>query len=375
MCSDEHGTATISGQVLDAQYSSLGVPSARVTLYQRGIRVSEQFTDSSGRFTFTSMSNREECGQYRVVVDSTRDNPLTPTINEARNGGYWPYESRIFTTATFLSDGIRNSDGKIFLIPRVGRNETLVVHTWDGSLGGRYLLSHLILPANRGYRWSGTPADEGFVSGGSCGTLAADTRPWYEWPCIRDIHEQDNSAGFQGHRDITHVPFARLFCAASLSTGADGGSCFRINTGPQATRYRLQGTVGGTAAGTFVYYLHDQVGARGQSSPDFYRRTKSTVYVVTADRFFTINPPEGNPTRCDGHYWQVFHQDAVTGEIIIPTEASQAYQCGGDTIYGDTTLGNRLPTDRYATVGDPLYGASWLNFGGGVSAINWDMPR
>lgn len=374
-CSDEHGTAVISGQVLDAQYSSLGVPSARVTLYQRGVRLSEQFTDASGRFSFTSMSDREECGQYRIVIDSTQDNPLTPTINEARNGGYWPFESRIFTTATFLSDGIRNSAGKIYLIPRVPRNETLVVHTWDGDLGGRYLLSHLVLPANRGYRWSTAPGDDGFVSGGACGTLAADTRPWYEWPCLRDIHEQDNSGGFQGHRDISHVPFARLFCAASLSTGTDGGSCYRINVGPQATRYRLQGTLGGTAAGTFVYYLHDQVGRPGQSSPDFYRSTKSTVYVVTADRFYTINPPEGRTSRCDGHYWQVFHQDAVTGEVVIPTDPAQAYQCGGDVIYGDTTPGNRLPTDRYTTVGDPLYGASWLNFGGGVSTYNWDMPR
>lgn len=363
-CRDERGAQVISAQVIDAQYSGLAVPAARVTLYQRGARITEVFTDNEGNFTINTLSARAECSQYRIVVDSSQNNPKTVGVDESVNGGYWPFESRQFTASDFNSVGIRNEGGKIYLIPRVGRGETLVVHTWSGSLGGRLLLSHLVMPSNRA--WDGFTRAPILMS---CGT----TRP--SSTCQRDIHEQDNPGGFQGISNLSAVPYARLFCSGVTSPTSDA-SCFGINTGPQATRYRLQvPNVGVSVPGIFNYYISDQLSARTPvSSPvsaAFYRQTLSTAYVVTQDRIYTINPPEGTPTACSGKYWHVFSQDAVSGAVTIytavngTTPAGEAYKCGGDLITGEPVGGvaSRLPDASWGSTG-PTQTYSWLHFGG-----------
>lgn len=385
VCSALGGNGVITATVKDAVFPAISVPAATVTLLQNGRRIATQTTDATGVFTFSNLNNNQACGGYRVLVEFGQDNPLTNIVNtrgafynEGTNGGYWTYESDLFSVPTFRDQGIQNRQGLIYLIPRVGVDEAMAVHTWDGSFAadydGRYLLTHLILPQDRAYGWS-TPftsrvcPDHPF--GGRTDTV-----------CQRDIHEQDNGGAFQGATNISEVPYARMFCPAS---GASGG-CYEVATGPQAIRYKINPT--GIGTGRFSFYVTDQRGTQTQNltlpSYRLYSQTKSRVWLVTQNRIYRIDPPTQAPAplpsrstpRCSGKYWLAYQQDAATGEVTINRDQS-AYQCGGERTPGDATEAGVLPTNTWPTNEDTM-NRNWLNFGGirtGYSTVDWDPAR
>ncbi len=166
----------IRGRVMDGGNPTIPVPGARVTLYYRGNRVAETLTGASaervGMFEFRALNRRPECGQYRIVVDFMRDNPLTATVNEGRYG-YYPFDSGAFAALRFTEVV---PEGQIILRPRengdtegfssgsLRPNETGIWVTWTGSLplintsadgtGLNYvraMIPHLIVPESRGY--------------------------------------------------------------------------------------------------------------------------------------------------------------------------------------------------------------------------------
>ena len=376
VCATTPGTNSITGQVLDA-VQSVNVPGAIVTLEQNGRRIATQNTDTNGNFTFPNLNGNSACNSYRVFVEFTGDTPGT-LRHESDYGGYWPYESSLFigTQASFNQSGVVDPNGKIYLLPRVGRDESLVVHEWYGSLSGRYLLAHLILPPQRAYnRVTSLP-----YSPASCGMTHPDAS------CFRDIHEENGSYGLQGDPDINQVPYARLFCAYYRRDG----HCFEADTGPQAIDYRLNPS--GIDTGTFSFYLVDQrststlTGATPTPSShppsyQWYSQTQSRVYVITSDRVYEIHPPAFTPTRCSGKYWLVYQQNAQTGAVTVPSPAD-AYQCGGAQIPNEPSGTKYLPDDHWIDSIDTGGSSSWLQFGGirnsipaDYLGIDWDMPR
>lgn len=372
-CASQVGTDRISAVVRDAVHSNLAVQGATVTLLQNGRRIATQTTNAQGTFTFSNLNGNRACGGYRVYVELTRDNPVTPD-NEATNGGYWMYESNLFSVPTFEQEGIQSSEspGKIFLLPKVGRDETLVVHTWYGNLAenqNRYLLSHLIMPRDRAYQFTPGPG-RGSDWSTSVACQAATTPGWIEGKlCYRDIREYVGGNEAQGNPNLNQVPHARLFC----SSGA-GGVCFQVANSPQATRY-LWKKPSGERSGNFNYFLADQRSMLGRGmtpSYQYYRQTSSTVWIVTQSRVYKVLPPTTNPTACQGKYWHVFRQDSVTGDITVMTSAADAFKCGGQAIPGETVT----PALPNATWPASAEAQSWMAFGGwgdpAYTGVNWD---
>jgi hypothetical protein len=162
---------TIEGDVYD-QEASVPIPSARVVLTYRGNTIADTVTDVRGHFVVSNLHGRRECGQYRLVVSSERDNPSTPAVERF---GYRAFDSGIFSPVDFsamVTDG-----GRINLSPRVGDmdtggsvsgllpGETQVLVTWSSPLSvisvgtGTYvrsILPHLVVPASRGFVKQGT---------------------------------------------------------------------------------------------------------------------------------------------------------------------------------------------------------------------------
>ncbi len=377
-CASQTGTDSIQAVVRDAVYSNIPVPGATVTLSQNGRRIATQTTNAEGQFTFTNLNGNRACGGYRVYVEFTRDNPRTPAPdNEGTNGGYWMYESNLFSVPTFAREGIQSSEtpAKIFLLPKVGREETLVVHTWYGDLAqnnNRFLLSHLIMPRNRGYLftpgtgrgrdWSRSPACAAAITPGFIGGQL----------CYRDIREFVGGNEAQGNPNLNEAPYARLYC----SSGA-AGVCFQVANAPQATKYRW--TVGDPGqTGNFSYFLVDQRSETGRGmspSHEYYRETSSTVWIVTQQRVYKVLPPTTSNSRCQGKFWLVYQQNSATGEVTVMTNPAQALMCGGESIPGEAVT----PALPNATWPASREAQSWMAFGGwgggeASPTLNWDLP-
>jgi cysteine-rich repeat protein len=331
-CSEEVGDGRISAQVFDAIYSNQPVPNARVTLYSRGIRIAETYTSSTGEFEFNNINRVPACSQYRIVVDFYRDNPCTgepsdrPYCNgqtwpaglrapdEGRNGGYWPYESQSFGYSNFLSRGINDTEGKIYLAPRVGRDETLIIATWNGSLpGGAFMDAHTTLP-----------------------------------PAV--VPPPDVYWGGPGNPDLDGTaPHAYLACFHN-----DGSeSCGSFDVAPQTIKYK-RGSWGLT--GKYAYYLVDYSPGATPSIPSyqFFDSVSTTVRIVTEDRLFTVRPPNTPPPASEagctdelldrkGKYWLVFTQEAGSGGITIPGSGKGQLLCNGSYQYGDAHPGEGVP--------------------------------
>ncbi|MBP9762183.1 IPT/TIG domain-containing protein [Patescibacteria group bacterium] len=374
-CAATGGTGSITAVVRDAVYPDRVVAGATVTLLQNGRRITTQTTNEQGQFTFTGLNSNAACGGYRIYVEFTRDNPAT-TDNEALNGGYWMYESNLFSPPTFERQGIQSSDrpGKVFLLPKVSRDETLVVHAWYGNLQNndqRYLLSHLILPPSRAYRFN--RGARTWNQDDRCSALRVPG--WVDGqPCYRDIRENGGDlAGSeaQGNPNLAEYPHARLFC----SSGA-AGVCYQVANSPQATRYRW--SIGAIRPpGNFSYFLVDQRSAvgRGMSpSHEYYRQTSSTVWIVTQSRVYKVQPPTQSSPRCQGKFWLVFQQQASDGVIDVKNDPAQALLCGNDPIPGETSERRNLPGPAWP--GDES--TSWMAFGRWdtgptADSINWDV--
>jgi hypothetical protein len=331
-CSEEEGDGRIAAQVFDGIYSNQPVPNARVTLYSRGVRIDETYTSASGTFQFTNINRVAACSQYRVVVDFYQDNPCTgdpdrssdecngqawpsglTAPDEGRNGGYWPFESQTFGYNNFLSRGINDTGGNIFLAPRVGRDETLVIQTWNGNLpSGAFTDAHVTLPD----------------------ALAPTRDIYYSVPGNADI-------------DGTN-PHGYLACFHN--DGSVGCGTFDIS--PQTMKYK-RGTWALT--GRYGYYLVDYSPSRTPiASYQYFESVSTTVRIVTEDRLFTVRPPTSVPTDpgCSdesldrkGKYWLVFTQEAGSGGITIPGSGRGLLLCNGSNQYGGThpTEGDNLP--------------------------------
>lgn len=165
--SSENAT-TLRGEVYDRD-AGVAIPGARVVITYRGNQVVDTITDSGGRFTAPNLHGRRECGQYRIVVSSERDNPLT--LETVESLGYRPFEFGVFSPLDFVS---RVTGGaRIELTARTGDTdvmssggllpgETRVLVTWNGRLPlltipgrpgqrVRSIFPHLIVPASRSY--------------------------------------------------------------------------------------------------------------------------------------------------------------------------------------------------------------------------------
>lgn len=336
-CIDTLGDGVIGGQVLDAIYSNQPVPNARVTLFNRGVRVSEVNTDENGRFEFDTINRNYACTNYRIIVDFYVDNPCTgntgrPSCNgqgwpgglaspdEGANGGYWPFESKTFSYANFREVGLGDVNGKIYLAPRVGNGETLVIHTWNGTLTHSYLDDHVLLPSI-------------FAPG-------------------RDVNWDS-----PGNTDLdASNPHAYLACFHP-----DGSSsCGSFDVAPETMKYKRGGWA---VTGNYGYYVVDY-GTYSSGAAEgtwlYKDAVSSTVRIVTEDHIFTVTPPTTRPTdpgctderatNRDGKYWLVFTQSAGGGAISIPGGGNGLQLCNGSNIYGNTIPGES------ATLPGPLTG-------------------
>lgn len=173
-CSDEIGTGVISGQIVDAVYNQV-VPSAKISLMYKGVLVAQTSTDNDGNFSLTTLNNRSECSQYKVVVEKYTDNPCTGsgngrpscdpgkspdwnypyTVNEGDRGGYWPLTSQSFGVATFTQNVGNQGTNRIFLFPRPGVGEGYLTVLWgvnwssqgNGTTWGGYS-NHVVMPSS-----------------------------------------------------------------------------------------------------------------------------------------------------------------------------------------------------------------------------------
>lgn len=339
--SDER--ATLTGVVYDAVYSTTPVQGARVTLYDQGTRLAEQIVGVDGKFTFADLHARTECGSYRVVVDYYRDNRLTTNYDEGKNGGYWPYESQIFA-ANAVPDSVK----KIYLAPRVGRDEQLVILTWDGQLQDlrrdgsgnltREFDLHLLMPPEWAYQAGGSGRDLSQPPFQSCRTDIAN-----DLQCIRDVYWLNR----QGNPDPTALPYAYLYCSA-----AENGRCSASDafiTAPQTMRYIRKGPA--SSVPLQVYVVDYRADTALTPTQNFMANHKFVVRLVTYDRVYTITPPLDHPDRvasftqkqagnpidqgggyCYGKYWHVASQDVRTGGVTIPDNSRGKLYCGRDLI-------------------------------------------
>ncbi len=361
-CTEVTGDGVIEATVYDAVYSTQPVINARVTLYSRGIRVSETFTSPTGHFRFANLNRNPVCGQYRIIVDYYLDNVCTGEGNrggapgtsdpifcggtrwvlpdnpdESINGGYWPYESNSFSYNTFLSTGIENSTGKIFLAPRVGEGETLVVHTWNGRLPS-YIDAHLVLPEQQKFETSGSE---------SLGSAPYTYRTYEQCAAGETCPRVIFYGGAQGNPDMSVFPHANLFCFSTTTGGGLNLDCNSFYYAPQTVKYKRGEWA---TVGKYSFYLNDYSSA-GPPAPSYryFDYTSSTVRVITFDRVFSIDPPRPSSAPCTptsgstndaGEFWLVFQQDAASGAITIPSPANTLRCYGQDSL----STASGLPT-------------------------------
>jgi hypothetical protein len=344
-CNDTEGTGTIQGQVMDAVYSTQPVPNARVSLYNRGNKVGEDFTDPSGFFSFNTLNQVSECTNYRIIVDFYQDNPCTnntrpagitcngqdwpdsfPDEDEGARGGYWPYESDTFGVNTFYTQGIGNTSGRIYLAPRVAEGETLVVHTWTGRLP-HYIDAHVIVPEVQRFQVSGsenlTAAPYSYSTYRQCVGSEAG--------CSRDIYW-----GPQGNPDLSVMPHANLFCFTTSTSGLNL-DCNSFSTAPQTFKFK-RGSWANT--GKYSYFLVDYSPVASSPSHLLFDQTSSTVRVITSDRIYSLDAPRVTVPPCTptsgsaagtGKYWLVFEQDAGTGAITLTNQLRCNGQASGQS--------------------------------------------
>jgi hypothetical protein len=328
---------------MDALFFNQPVPNARVTLYNRGIRVSggETFTGPDGRFRFSTLDNNAACVNYRIVVDFYQDNPCTGTrpsgatcdgapvtvvrnVDESVYGGYWPYESRTFSVSNFRTEGIRNSEGKIFLAPRVGPGETLAIHTWNGTTPG-YIDAHLVLP----------PSYEYIATGPGPTDLLGDN-VYRECEPSEDCQRELRWSGLQGNYDLNLDPHASLYC---INTRAPADGCEGFVYAPQVVKWKRDPEWANTGKYSLFLVNFDNQGYTSYSS------SLANVRIITEDRIYSVDAPTTvsctatTPGRV-GKYWLVFQQEASSGAITFPTSAT-ALKCPGQP--AGTGHGTNLP--------------------------------
>jgi len=344
-CQDDPGNGQISGQVFDAVYSNQPVPGARVTLYLRGIRITDTLTAADGKYSFKILNTRPECSYYRIIIDFNKDNPCTGNpdsgpghlncngetwpqglvVDEGQYGGYWPYESDIFGASNF-------QDGTIFLAPRVGPNETLVIVTWKGSLAKRYLDAHLVVPPAMSYKLDGN--------------IVKPKDPWVACDPTKEVCKRDVYwSNAQGWSNLDEIPHAHLYC---FQPGSPDESCAGFDVAPETLRYK-RGDWGLTKY--YSFYLVDFFSGTAPPSYQVYNNFGVVVRVITQERIYKIQNPAPPAKKCGGKYWLVFQQDAGSGAII--ENGSGQSLCGGEYMPLETP--NILPGTNKASPVEAAY--------------------
>jgi len=302
---------SISGTVRDGVFVNQPVPKARVTLLYQGIKVAETYTSDKGEFTLKGLSLISACSAYRIVVDFYEDNPKTTEVNEAINGGYWPYTSQPFAPLEFASKGIENLDGNIFLLPRMSKSETLVTVNWLGNLtelGGvttADIDAHLVLPLGYAFQYKEVPGADLCKPDGRFTYAACDGKPGSV--CTRDIRWS-----MPGLSDLKEPPHGKIYCYKVSEPTCE--SCIIFNTSPEVMKYSRKYI----DDGDFYFYLVDfanrwQLDERNYSTP-----LKLSVNVVTSEGVHTFRPtdrPPINSKHNQWQVWQVFVQRSTFGEV------------------------------------------------------------
>jgi len=151
----------IEGVLFDTLFQQ-PVPEARITLFYRGLQVAVTASNQDGYFEIDGLDRHDGCNQYRIVIDSYRDNPLTVNFDESLRQGYAPIETPSFEpdyrsapVETSYTDAMaswggdtrrvlliqnpipgRNYDIPRFnMLPRLQENEYVVQFWWE-PLGG-----------------------------------------------------------------------------------------------------------------------------------------------------------------------------------------------------------------------------------------------
>jgi len=380
MCQDDPGKGEIDGQVFDAIYSNEPVPAARVTLFLRGIQVDQTFTGPNGEFSFNTLNTRPECSTYRIIVDEYKDNPCTangknkpncagqlwnnPDVHLGALGGYWAYESNTFNTNTFTTDGVGEKDGKIYLVPKVGPNETLVVLTWNGDVSARPPNLQAIIPAPirfwycaaNGYNPTNPPTDCNSIAyfssptyavcsdplpdqNGQCPATAQKRYscappPFNGQSCVWEIYPGDDS--LQDVYTEDSLPFGNIHCTDDHSQRIKNCVGDLSHSHVATLRYKR-----GDYAVTGQYTVHVDVPAGDPPSATYWKNINATIRVVTQNNLYVL-PVSQAPLSpvCQQHvsfdgggqdlgsYWLVFQQDARSGNMTVQNQLD----CAGDVI-------------------------------------------
>jgi cysteine-rich repeat protein len=370
-CVDAVGTGVIAGQVLDAMNYTYPVPNARVTLYNNGLQIgSPTYTDGDGYFSIHTLSTIQQCSNYHIVVDSYVDNPCTgadphPGLNclgrawdsslgvadEGVYGGYWPFTSHNFGVSTFLSAGLDSATATIYLVPRVGVNETLVVAQFNGAQA--QLQSALILPKGGAFAqttgWDSVssvvraqesnkysyasclldtrdgqkPGITGFCTGPSSNfggpavgyidqshPCTADSQCsvsggfgggcYKAWGCVRQIMNP------QGRTDLDQVPHSELVCRNTVG-GVITPSCFHAQTAPFVYRFKINPDDSRWfARGNSGFVNFFMVDNQTDNAPPSYQYLSSAalglqVTIVTHDSIYHVTPPSPSSAPCTPH--------------------------------------------------------------------------
>lgn len=279
-CSDEAGTGVISATIVDAVYNQV-VPAAKISLYYKGTLVSQTSTDQNGFFQFTSLNERTECGQYKLVVDKYDDNPCTGNeagrpscglpaapnwtysyaVKEDERGGYWPLTSPSFSVSNFVQQVGTQGSSRIYLFPRPGTGEGYLTVLWnqdwssDDYIWGGYN-NHVVLPNAYAFTLANStqknspnyPAD---YTPTICNYA---NRPAANNQCARDI-----TWNLPGFSDMTKLPNGNLVCLHKAGDKVGGfndpywngcpvegrNKCLQANEGQNPNGICTKGIVGG----------------------------------------------------------------------------------------------------------------------------------
>lgn len=351
-CQDNPGHGHIDGTVFDGVYYNQPVPAARVTLYLSGKKMGETFTDTNGKFEFNDLNDRPECGNYRIVVDSYVDNTctakaggvrpscnnapaLTLDVDEGKNGGYWPFESNTFKLESFGKDGLNDVNRKIFLAPRVGPDETLVIVGWSGSLDGD-LDAHLVLPKNATYRFEPPDAPYLYTKKMDYKLCTEQEMLDSKFKCRRDVYW--SAAGAQ---DLNELPHATLSC---IKPEDPDNPCAGFKTAPETMKYK-RGDWAYT--GKYAFIINDYHMRHGPSY-QYMKNQQLNVRVITQDRMYSVKPPEAGPNcyvgeKDQGKYWLVYWQDAASGQITIPSGRGELHCTNDSNLYQVLDTNINLP--------------------------------
>lgn len=255
-CSDEKGDGEVKARIYDAVFQRV-VPNARVTLMYKGVKVDETFSDGDGVFTFKSLNKNGACINYKLVVDMYDDNPCTNkdngleagipstcyegftppytypySIDEGKNGGYFPFTSDSFSYNNFAnttngvdSDGVQHID----ILPRPERGKAYVAVIWKPQANSISFKLHTIVPSAMAFTlndWAtGEKSQACDYASGPAGY--AGKNGTYPTVCIRDINQRA-----VGDWDIQTLPYSRLICLHRVGEKSSVWSDGRYNGCP-----------------------------------------------------------------------------------------------------------------------------------------------